>query len=41
MNFDDYGVLFREAFADRIAVPEGTLLHRAAAEVLRWLSPTR
>lgn len=35
MNFDDYGVLFREALCrTRIAVPEGTLLHRAAAEVL-------
>lgn len=35
MNLDDYGVLFGEALRRaRIAVPEGTLLHRAAVEVL-------
>ncbi len=35
MNLDDYGTLFSEALArTRIAVPGGTLLHRAAEEVL-------
>ncbi|NLM30263.1 MAG: DUF357 domain-containing protein [Methanomicrobiales archaeon] len=35
MNLDDYGVLFGEALSRTgIAVPEDTLLHRAAEEVL-------
>ena len=34
MNLDDYGTLFEEALSrTRIAVPEGTLLRRAAEEV--------
>ncbi|MDK2915829.1 MAG: uncharacterized protein PWR25_386 [Euryarchaeota archaeon] len=35
MNLDDYGSLYGEALSlARIAVPAGTLLHRAAGEVL-------
>lgn len=35
MSLEDYGALFREALdLTGIAVPEGTLLHRAAEEVL-------